>query len=328
MGEAGIATRILGPSRGSYLTYGALEPNSTTAPGQLTAKDLLELYRINSITRKTMVTALVGSDVAHSVSPHMHNSAFEAAGIDGVYLPFAVREFEPFMRRMVRPKTRELDWNLRGLSITAPFKSDATRIVDWLEPAAKRIGAINTIVIDGDRLLGYNTDASAFVAPLAQKIGKLSGRKCAVLGAGGAARTVVWALQNEAALVVICARNEERGKALATAFDSEFRLLAPGSCDGFDVVINTTPLGTSGALEYQSPLTAAELSGAGLAYDLVYNPVETRFLREAATAGCATIGGLEMLVSQALAQYQLWTGAEVPRAVMKEAAERALGRLL
>jgi 3-dehydroquinate dehydratase/shikimate dehydrogenase len=328
MGEAGVATRILGPSRGAYLTYGSLEPSSATAPGQVSARDLRELYHIESISRNTMVTGLVGWPVDHSVSPHMHNAAFVAGGVDGVYLPFAVRELDPFMRRMVKAKTRELDWNLRGLSITAPFKSAATQFLDWIDPAAAKIGAINTIVIEGEKLLGYNTDAAAFVAPLVQKIGKLRGRRCAVIGSGGAAQTVAWALRNEDAVVVVFARNEDRGRELASRFDSQFAAFAPGLFGSFDVVINTTPLGTCGALEHESPLTAAELRGAGLAYDLVYNPLDTQFLREAAIAGCETIGGLEMLVLQALAQYQLWTGREAPPAVMNEAAERALKRWL
>ncbi|HSP62665.1 MAG TPA: type I 3-dehydroquinate dehydratase, partial [Pyrinomonadaceae bacterium] len=123
MGPAGIMTRILGPSRGSFLTYGALDDESATAPGQLTAKELREVYRIERIDQQTGIIGVIGQPVRHSLSPHIHNAAFAAAGVNAVYLPFEVRDAVSFMRRMAHPRSRELDWNLRGLSVTAPHKS-------------------------------------------------------------------------------------------------------------------------------------------------------------------------------------------------------------
>ncbi|HSK63346.1 MAG TPA: type I 3-dehydroquinate dehydratase, partial [Pyrinomonadaceae bacterium] len=139
MGNAGIATRILGPSRGAYLTYGSLEAESATAPGQVNARQLRSVYHIDDIDDDTMICGLVGMPVMHSVSPHMHNAAFAAAGVNGVYLPLEVRDVDAFVKRMVHPQTREIDWNLRGLSVTAPHKSSVMDLLDWVDAEAREI---------------------------------------------------------------------------------------------------------------------------------------------------------------------------------------------
>jgi shikimate dehydrogenase/3-dehydroquinate dehydratase type I len=325
MGTAGIATRILGPSRGAFLTYGALETESATAPGQLTAAELRGLYRIDQINPQTQIMGLVGLPVGHSVSPHILNAAFAAADVNGVYIPFEVRDVPGFITRMVRPRTREIDWNLRGLSVTAPHKTAVIDHLDWLEPSAKEIGAVNTIVIEDDVLLGYNTDATAVLKPIIEKFGPLHDASCAVIGAGGAASAALWSLKNEGAKATLFARDQEKGSALAEKFGARYERLDGSSFKSFDFVINATPLGTRGPFKSETPATAVQLRGARLAYDLVYNPSETRFLREAHEAGCEAIGGLTMLVLQAAEQFKLWTGAEAPTQVMSEAGSRAVG---
>jgi 3-dehydroquinate dehydratase/shikimate dehydrogenase len=325
MGEAGLAARILSLSRGAYLTYGALDDESRTAPGQIDAARLSDLYRVNQLDREAMITGLVGSPVAHSVSPQLHNAAFRALACNAVYIPFEVHQLDSFIRRMVHTRTRELDWNLRGLSVTAPHKSAIIEHLDWVEPSAREIGAVNTIVVGDEGLRGFNTDVAAFVNTLGERLGALRGLRCAVIGAGGAGRGVLRGLQQEGAHATIYARDAERAKALSEKFDSEFALLAESRFDGFDVVINATPLGTRGQLEDETPALAGQLRGARLAYDLVYNPSETRFISEARRAGCATIGGLPMLVAQAAEQFYLWTGMKAPVELMRAAAEDAMG---
>jgi 3-dehydroquinate dehydratase / shikimate dehydrogenase len=310
MGNAGIATRILGPSRGSFLTYAALEDEKGTAPGQVNAHKLRSLYNIDNITSETMICGLVGLPVMHSVSPHIHNTAFAAEKLDGVYLPFEVRDVKTFFERMVHPATRELDWNLRGLSITAPHKQTVMECLDWIASEAKEIGAVNTVVVENDRLLGYNTDAAGLIDPLLKLTGSLANKPVAVIGAGGAARSAVWALKKEGAKVTLFARNVDKVQALADLCKVSCERLDAASFSDFDVVINTTPLG-SGDYINESPATAKQLSGAGCIYDLVYNPIETRLLREAHEAGCKTLGGLDMLVSQAKLQFELWTGIKI-----------------
>src|SRR6185369_2027795 len=173
MGNAGIATRILGPSRGSFLTYGALDDDSATAPGQVNAPKLRSLYHVDEIDHETMICGLVGLPVMHSVSPHVHNAAFMSEDINGVYIPFEVTDARQFFRRMVHPRSRELSWNLRGLSITAPHKQAVMECLDWIDPKAEEIGAVNTVVVDQNRLLGYNTDAAGFIEPLLVRFGSL-----------------------------------------------------------------------------------------------------------------------------------------------------------
>ena len=324
MGAAGLATRVLGPSRGAFLTYGALDDEAATAPGQVTVRDLRTLYRIDLIDRHTQIMGLVGFPVAHSVSPLIHNAAFGSAGLNAVYMPFPVRDLGAFFRRMIHPLTREIDWPIRGLSITAPHKTEVMDYLDWIDPNAKEIGAVNTVVVESDALLGYNTDAPAFVQTLSQSFGNLNGARCAVLGSGGAAAAALWGLRREGANVTVFARDDEKGKALAERFGATWKQLDSSQFDGFDLVVNTTTLGTSGSGEMKTPANADQLRGARLAYDLVYNPLDTRFLSEARAAGCEIVGGLPMLIAQAVAQFELWTGVEAPLEAMNAAALRAL----
>ncbi len=304
MGNAGIATRILGPSRGGFLTYGSLDEDSATAPGQVNARTLRSLYNIDAINSETMVCGLVGQPVMHSVSPHIHNAAFAHEEVDGVYLPFEVGDVRSFVKRMVHPLTRELNWNVRGLSITAPHKQNVMQCLDWIEPEAQEIGAVNTVVIEKDRLLGYNTDAAGFIGPLHKHIGLLNGKQVAIMGAGGAARAAVWALKKEGANVTLFVRDLSRVK-------FPCKPLASASFKEYDLVVNATPV---------APVTTEQLRGARWVYDLVYNPIETKLLYDAREAGCETLGGLEMLVAQAKIQFELWTGKKPSEATMYESA--------
>lgn len=324
MGQAGLATRILGPARGSYLTYASLDNEAATAPGQVTAQQLKSLYRIDRLTRETQVMGLVGLPVAHSISPHIHNAAFAAVDFDGVYIPFEVHTVVSFIKRMVDPRTRELDWNIRGLSVTAPHKRTVMDQLDWIDPAAQEIGAVNTIVVEPESLRGYNTDGSAFINTLRRKAGDLRDARCAVIGAGGAASAALWGLKQTGCHATVFARDVKKAESLAETFNADVELLGSTAFDGFDVVINTTPLGTAGATETETPARAAQLRGARLAYDLVYNPTETQFLREAQDAGCDVLGGLAMLVAQATEQFKLWTGLQAPEEQMQIAARDAL----
>ena len=325
MGQAGIPTRILGPSRGGFLTYGSVEEGSATAPGQITASELKNLYRLKEITRRTEIFGLVGRPTIHSLSPAIHNAAFAAAALNAVYLPFEVQHLDSFMKRMVNPRSKKIDWNLRGFSVTAPFKTEVMRYLDSTEPSAVEIGAVNTVTIAHDGMHGYNTDADALVKPLIATLGvPLRGLRCAVIGTGGAARTAAWVLSRERADVHLFGRDISKGQRLADEFHVSWSKLQNEEFSEFDVVINATPLGTTGPFENESAATGAQLRGAGLVYDLVYNPSETKLLREARSVGCRTLNGLQMLINQALAQYRLWTSQDANETVMRKAAENTL----
>ncbi len=323
MGAAGILTQILGPARGSFLTYGALDAEQATAPGQLLPADLRDLYRIHELNEQTEILGLVGQPVMHSISPHIHNTAFAACQLNAIYLPLEVSNLKDFMHRMVQPRTRELDWKLRGMSVTAPHKRAVMEYLDWIEPSAQAIGAVNTIVIEGEKISGYNTDARAALAPLRDVI-KLNGARVAIIGAGGAARALLWSLREACARVTVFARKAESAKETAQAFDAEFASLQDANFKEFEIVVNATPLGTRGPQEDETVAVASQLRGTKIAYDLVYNPSETRFLRFAQEAGCHTIGGLSMLVAQAAAQFELWTRKTAPLDVMQQAAMKAI----
>jgi 3-dehydroquinate dehydratase/shikimate dehydrogenase len=324
MGMPGLATRVLGPSRGAYLTYAAMDFDNSTAPGQIEASDLRDVYHFNSISRETQIMGLVGSPVSHSISPNLHNAAYVSVGFDAVYIPFDVQNLGSFIKRMAHPRTRELDWNLRGLSVTAPHKTAVIEFLDSIDSAAAEIGAVNTIVVSDEGLRGYNTDAMAVLKPVAEVIGSLRDVRVAVIGAGGVAKATLWSLKEEGADATLFARNEEQGRALAETFGAAFENFNNNSFGDFEVIINATPLGTKGSLVDETPAGAEQLRGTRLAYDLVYNPGETKFQREAQAAGCNTIGGMSMLVLQGVEQFKLWTGREAPVELMMETGRRAL----
>jgi 3-dehydroquinate dehydratase/shikimate dehydrogenase len=175
-----------------------------------------------------------------------------------------------------------------------------------------------------DELHGYNVGATGFISPLRKLFGPLRDARAAVTGAGGAARACVWALKNEGADVTIFARDARKAELLAEAFDVRHQQLGVGGFGDFDVVVNTTPLGTHGESVNETAATAEQLRGVRLVYDLVYNPAATRFIREAREAGCETLGGVEMLLAQAVEQFKLWTGRPPDPDVMRAAVVSAL----
>jgi 3-dehydroquinate dehydratase / shikimate dehydrogenase len=320
MQEAGMLTRILGPSRGSFLTYGSLGRGHESAPGQVTCAELRDLYRIHRLTPEMQITGVVGHPVGHSASPLMHNRAFRELGLDFVYLPFEVNDVVEFFKRFVRPATREIDWRLRGFSVTIPHKTAVIPLLDELDETAQRIGAVNTVVVEGERLIGYNTDAHGAMAPLDAVI-DLREARCAVLGAGGAARAVISGLHECGARVTIFARDPAKADALAHEFNVAVDSIEAIAASDADIIINTTPVGMLNHDEGTSVIPGGVWAGRKVAYDLIYNPRETRFLADARRHGCVTINGVEMLVAQAARQFELWTGHQSPVEVMRAALE-------
>jgi 3-dehydroquinate dehydratase/shikimate dehydrogenase len=325
MGASGVVTRVLGPSRGCFLTYGSLDPGKESAEGQPTCDELINLYRVRELTRDTAITGITGAPVAHSASPAMHNRAFAALGLDFVYLPFEVENIEAFFEDFVRSATREIEWNLRGLSVTIPHKKEVVQLVDQLDAAATQAGAVNTVVLDDGRLIGYNTDVQGAMEPI-ERVFKLEGESCAVIGAGGAAVAVVYGLIKRGARVSVFVRDPAKATALAERFDIEVLPLETFSASDATVVINATPVGMHGHLEGSSPVPRESLRGRRIVYDLVYNPLDTQFLIDGRSEGCRTISGLEMLIAQAALQFELWTGLRPPIHVMQQATIDLLGR--
>lgn len=319
MGEAGLITRVLGSAYGSFLTYGSLGTGKESAPGQLSCDELANLYRVHRISRETSVTGIVGSPVAHSASPAMHNRAFAELDLDFVYLPFEVEDLRNFFDHFVRKDIREIGWNLSGLSVTIPHKREVVSLLDEINETARKTGAVNTIVRKDNRLIGYNTDVRGAMEPL-ERVLPLAGESCAVIGAGGAARAVIFGLIERDARVQVFARNPLRASEVTDSFGVKVSPFESLESSNAQIVINTTPIGMRGHSEGSSPVPRSALAGRAVAYDLVYNPLDTRFLIDARAAGCRTIDGLEMLVAQAALQFELWTGRKPPIDAMRKAA--------
>lgn len=310
MGEAGLPTRILAGRYGSAWTYAG----DSGAVGQLSPREMIDDYRVRDIGERSAVYGVVGAPVSHSVSPAMHNAALRVCGIDAVYLPLAAADAGDFIRfgRAI---------GLSGASVTIPFKVELFERVDRVSAAAARIGAVNTIYVADGKWVGDNTDEAAFLQPLRERGVSLAGLRASVLGAGGSARAVAAALASSGAQITIHARSRERARAVARQVSAAVGAWPP-SGGSWDLVVNCTPVGMH-PLRDATPLPAEALTG-NLVYDLVYNPPRTRLLREAAAAGCDTVGGLDMLVAQAEEQFRLWTGMRPPGRVMRDAALRRL----
>ena len=314
MGLPGIATRILALSRGALLTFGALRRGAESASGQPTATELRELYRAHQLTKQSEIYGVIGNPIGHSRSPLIHNAALKAMGRDAVYLPLEVDDAAAFIRDFVHPKTKKLDWNLRGLSVTIPHKLSVMSHLDFISPAAQAVGAVNTIIVKDNQLHGDNTDVIGAMKPL-EELMDVKGARAAIMGAGGAARAICYGLQQRGASVMIYARDTRKAQTLADEFNANAASITDFHGNA-DLVINCTPVGMHGHNEGTSPIKADALHNVRLVYDLIYNPLETQLLKDAKAAGCKTLGGMAMLLGQAAEQFCLWTGEAAPLDVM------------
>ena len=259
--------------------------------------------------------ALLGHPVGHSLSPVMHNAAFAAAGYNGVYTAIPVRDIRPAVAGLSA-------LGFRGASITIPHKQAVIECLDEVEETARRIKAVNTIVNCDGRLQGWNTDVVGAIDALKEKT-CLEGKSAAVLGAGGAARAVAFGLTAAGGTVTIFNRGRARAEALAAELGAGFKPLAEFTADGCDLLINTTPVGMAPRAG-ETPVAAERLRPGLVVMDIVYNPLRTRLLQDAAAAGCVAIDGLSMFIRQGARQFELWTGRPAPVDVMRMAVEAEL----
>jgi shikimate dehydrogenase len=311
MGELGVASRLLAGRFGSRWTYAG----SGLAPGQIPARQMIADYGFCGVSESTRIFGVVSTNALHSVSPVMHNAAFQAAGIDAVYVPLPVHDFTDFL-------SFAEGMGIEGASVTIPFKLDALRAARSSDPLTQKVGAANTLRRRNGAWEATNTDVEGFLEPLAAAWDtSLEGVRVSVLGAGGAARAVIVALASRGAQVTVHARREEQAQALAAHFQVVSGPYPPSS-GSWDILVNCTPLGGA-ARRSESPMPADGLSGR-LVYDLTYGPGEAALLRDARAAGIATLDGLAMLVAQAARQFEWWTGRPPAPGVMEAAARRRL----
>ena len=315
MGETGFPTRVLSTAWGGLFTYAAPNSSEGTASGQVSARMLRHLYRVEKFTRAAKIYGVIASPVRHSISPAVHNRAFQSQRVDAVYLPFLV---QPPQLKDFFSLADKLP--IAGCSVTIPHKQKVMRYLDVIDPLARRIGAVNTIWKKAGKWRGTNTDAQAVTVPLARRL-RLAKSTILLVGNGGAARGAAYALVESGAKVSIVGRNPDRARSLAKACGAESLLREQVENRKFDALVHATPLGM---FPHVDGCFFPDSIPADLVFDMVYNPIETVLTRRAAQQGATIISGLQMFLEQAARQYEIWTGANPPRAVMEKAALEAL----
>jgi 3-dehydroquinate dehydratase/shikimate dehydrogenase len=317
MGEVGFPTRVLSPAYGGLYTYAAPSTSEGTAAGQVCARLLRQLYRTEKFSRQAKIYGVIADPVRHSISPAVHNRAFQARRIDAVYLPYLVhpqylKDF--FVLAQKLPVT--------GFSVTIPHKQKVIRYLDIIDPLARRIGAVNTVWRKAGKWRGSNTDADGVTIPLARRL-RLAKSSVLIVGNGGGARGAAFALADAGAKVSIVGRNPDRVRALAKVAGAEPLLREQAEAGSFDAIVHATPLGM---FPHVDECFFSDHIPGDLVFDMVYNPMETLLIRKAKAQGKEAIPGIQMFLEQAAQQFETWTGEQAPRSVMERAALEALAQ--
>lgn len=261
------------------------------------------------LSGRTAVYGILGDPVAHSMSPLMHNTAFNRLDIDAVYLAFEVENLPKALGGMQA-------LGIKGASVTLPFKREVMGLIDEIDGTARSIGAVNTLVIEKNSIQGTNTDWVGAVRSI-ESLLPIEGNVFVVIGAGGAARAVVFGIIRNGGTAVVVNRSEEKGRALADEFNCTFVALSDVERVEGDCLVNTTSVGMYPKVD-EMPVAASVLGRFKAVADIIYNPLKTRLLREAEASGCQVVGGLEMFVHQGAEQFRIWTGKDAPLEDMKE----------
>ena len=288
------------------------------------------MMETNTISGKTRLCGLIGDPVEHTMSPVMHNAAFNKMGLDYLYVPFRVKK-EELGKAVEGMKAL----NIKGLNVTIPHKVTIIPFLDKLDRLAERIGAVNTIVNNDGILTGYNTDATGFLQALLEKGIELKEKNVVILGAGGASRAVSFALAERGAHLIILNRlleldwAEELADRISRIFERKVKALESNTENlvsvlrEADILVNATSVGMTPNIN-DTPISSDLLKPNLIVFDIVYNPIKTRLLREAEVAGAKTISGLDMLVWQGALAFEKWTGLKAPVELMRETAIKEL----
>ncbi|MFM9115954.1 MAG: shikimate dehydrogenase [Planctomycetota bacterium] len=324
MGETGMPTRILCGKFGSPFSFATLHAARTLAPGQLTYRDMRDLYRFPLVNAETEIYGVIADPVSHSLSPHIHNAGFASHQFNKVYLPFRVSsdELPSFLANC-----RELV--IRGLSVTIPHKESAVRYLSQVEDAAQAVGAVNTIDFTGPTAVGSNTDLAAAVDSVVRAMGRadrslpLEGVRVLLLGAGGVSRAIATGLTQQGAQCLVTGRTMSRAENLAQQVGGQAVEWEERSRVRCDLVVNCTPIGMHPNVN-ETPFPEG-LLGHMVVFDTIYNPEQTLLIKQARAAGCAVITGVDMFVRQAALQYQVFTRQKAPVDVMRREVMRRIG---
>jgi 3-dehydroquinate dehydratase/shikimate dehydrogenase len=315
MTEVGFPSRVLSMANGCLYTYAAPSAAEGTAAGQVCARTLRQLYRVERLSKMPKVFGVIADPVRHSISPAVHNRALQARRIHGLYLPFLV---SPLQLKDYFLLAERLP--ISGFSVTIPHKQRIIRYLDAVDPLARRIGAVNTVWKKAGKWRGTNTDAEGVRVPLEKRL-KLSKASILIAGNGGSARSAAFTLAGCGAKIAITGRNPDRVRALAKAVDGEPLTHEQACSKHFNAVIHATPLGM---WPHTDACYFKNVIPGDIVFDLVYTPQETVLLRMAAEQGKVAIPGIEMFLEQGARQFEIFTGETAPRTVMERAAFEAL----
>jgi 3-dehydroquinate dehydratase/shikimate dehydrogenase len=311
LGPLGMMTRVVAGRFGAPFTYASPARGAEAAPGQIPARVLADVYRVRSIGPQTQVYGILGSDVSWSLSPALHNRAFAARQLDAVYVTLQAEALRPFIQALPA-------FALSGFSVTRPYKVEILEYLQEVDEKAAFCGSVNTVTVRNGLLSGTTTDGVGVLAPLKKRV-DVKGKAVVVIGAGGAARAAAQALLRKGAKVTVVARDAAKAASLAGSVGCASASLPELRQLSWDVLINATPVGGRSALD-ETPVAPGLHRAGTVVFDMVYDPLETRLLREARAAGATVVNGLEMLIAQAAAQFEAWTGLEAPLDVMKSTA--------
>ncbi|MBW2607690.1 MAG: shikimate dehydrogenase [Deltaproteobacteria bacterium] len=267
------------------------------------------------INSNTEIYAVLGDPISHSLSPVMHNGAFSHVNYNGVYLAFRAKEIGKAISAIKA-------LGIKGAGITIPHKVTVMEFLDEIDDTAGKIGAVNTIINRRGIITGYNYDSIGAVKAIKEKTG-INNKAVAILGAGGAARSVGYGIISEGGRLTILNRTKDKGEKLAADLGSEFCPLEDFKRVKYDILINTTPVGMEPNVDGM-PIEKKHLNKGMIVMDIVYNPLKTRLLRVAEDMGCKTIDGVSMFVFQGAGQFELWTGKKAPVDLMRKTVLKAL----
>jgi len=265
----------------------------------------------------TVLFAVLGNPVSHSLSPVMHNTALSEVGYNGVYHAFKVKDIGEAVSGIKA-------LGIRGASITIPHKISVIEFLDELDDTAEKIGAVNTVINRHGVLTGYNSDCLGAIKAILEKTA-IKDKNVVIIGAGGAARAIGFGIISQGGRITILNRTAAKGERLARHLGAEFQPISNLKKTGCQILINTTPVGMIPDTNVM-PVQREDLDKTMVVMDVVYNPLKTRLLREAENIGCRTVDGVSMFVYQGAFQFELWTGKRAPVEVMKKAVLNALGK--
>jgi 3-dehydroquinate dehydratase / shikimate dehydrogenase len=329
MGDIGIPTRILAGKFGAPITFATFHHERAMAPGQLTFQQMMEVFNYDKIDANTEVYGVVADPIGHSLSPLVQNAAFQHYGMNKVYIPFRVPRED--ISRFIDEATQ---LGIRGLSITIPHKEDVIKKLTDVDATVRGIGATNTMIFDGKKRFGYNTDCSAAMSSLEEVLRKdnpeaksgnlLAGKTALVLGAGGVGKAVIYGLSRCGVQVVVSDGASRQAVTLAKNFNCRSVDWHSRHTVSADLLFNCTPVGMHPNVD-ETPFDKHHLRPSMIVFDAVYNPENTLLVKEARGRNCTVITGIDMFVRQACLQFKLFTGQDGPADVMRETIRRAIG---